>query len=106
MGTLTKNVLGLFYVDEQRIEEHMIIRRLDPISKEWYEGEVCRVAGGFNSPWRLSLNVEGYAPSPLAEGQTVEIVSNDELAQREIDQQNKIAWEHREKPWLPSYDGE
>lgn len=103
------DVMG-YVVDGQRLEPYMIIRRYDEIAHDWFEGEVG--SGSSFDPQSgqrhsfLSLVVPGFAPSPLQEGQTIEIVSKEELHNREMDRQNRIAYENRPKPWLKGWPDE
>lgn len=107
MAKLIIDDLG-YYVDGQKLEPGMTIRRYD--GGIWYEGEVRSVSSyDFEKQQRtysLALAVEGYAPSPLAEGDVIEIVSKVELYNREMDTRNRIVRENRDKPWLPLHDGE
>jgi hypothetical protein len=99
-----------FYADGQKLEVGMTIRRYDEIDGNWYEGKLCQVSSwNYEKQQRisaLSLAVEGYAPSPLQVGQIVEIVSQAELYNREMDKHDRIIAENRDKPWLPLHDGE
>ncbi len=94
-----------YFVDDQKLEPGMVIRRRDEIDEHWYEGEVGQVTSTHPETYErtlsLALVVPGYAPSPLRVGDEVVIVSKAELYNREIDERNRIAHEHREKPWLP-----
>jgi hypothetical protein len=54
----------------------------------------------------LALAVEGFEPSPLRAGDTIEIVSEAELYNREMKKRNRIRAESRDKPCLPFHDGE
>jgi hypothetical protein len=88
----------------------MVIRRYDPIAEDWFEGEVGKVWGHDHETQSrrpfMALVVEGYAPSPLEEGQIVEIVSKAELYNREMDRSDEIFMKNREHPYLPLHDGE
>jgi hypothetical protein len=102
---------GIYYrVDEQRVEPPMVIRRYDPVAHNWFEGKVGQISsfdpktGQRHSS--LALVVEGYAPSPLVEGDLIEIVSRAELYNREMDERNRIAYENRPKPWLRGWSDE
>lgn len=109
MAKLIIDEIG-YFVDGQKLEPGMTIRRYDEIAGEWYEGAVRQVSSyHYETGERitgLSLVVGGYAPSPLQEGDTIEIVSKAELYNREMDERNRIIAENREKPWLPFHDGE
>jgi hypothetical protein len=109
MAQLVQDDLG-FYVDGQKLEVGMTIRRYDEIAQAWFEGDLRQVSSYDHQKqqrvYALSLVVEGYAPSPLQAGDTIEIVSKAELYNREMDERNRIAFENREKPWLPLHDGE
>jgi hypothetical protein len=93
-----------------KLEIGTVIRRFDEIAGDWFEGTVGKISGWDEkkkeATYALALVVEGYAPSPLQEGQLAEIVSEAELHQREMDKRNQIFMENREKPWLPFVDGE
>ncbi len=83
------DVLG-FMADGQRVEAGMTIRRYDEVAEDWFEGKVGSVSA-YNFEQQqyvssLALVVDGYAPSPLQEGDTVEVVSKAELYNREIDE--------------------
>ena len=100
MAKLISDDMG-YFVDGQRLELGMTIRRHDEIAGEWHEGKV-----GYHRETRehgtgLALVIEGYAPSPLQVGDSIEIVSEAELYNREMDKRNRILYENREKPWLP-----
>lgn len=103
------DVMG-YMVDGQRLEPGMTIRRYDEIAGAWFEGKLGNVSSWHHEKQQrisvLSLVVEGYVPSPLQVGDTIEIIGKAELYNREIDERNRIAAENREKPWLPLYDGE
>lgn len=94
-----------YFVDGQKLDTGMTIRRRDAIDGQWYEGNVGKVISTHPDTYvqtsHLSLVVPGYAPSPLRVGDEVEIVSKAELYNREIDERNRISYENREKPWLP-----
>jgi hypothetical protein len=65
---------GEYFVGKQKLASGMGIRRYDG---GWYEGEVGGVSGYDQKGERvteLCLVVEGYAPSPLQAGDTIEIV--------------------------------
>lgn len=101
----------IFYrVDGQRLEPGMTIRRYDPIAETWIEGEVGRISGYDHKHqqriYTLCLVVEGYAPSPLVDGDMIEIIIEAERYNRAMDERNRMLQSSREKPWLPSYDGE
>ncbi len=110
MAQLTiDDVLG-YLVEGQRLEPGMVIRRLDIIDGNWYEGNVGKVVSTHPETHEqrtsFALIVPGYAPSPLRPGDDIEIVSRAELYNREMDERNRISYENREKPWLPLHEGE
>jgi hypothetical protein len=78
MAKLTIDEIGCF-VNGQKLEPGMLIRRYDKVAKIWFEGEVRQISSydyeKLQRVFSLSLAVEGYAPSPLQAGDTVEIVS-------------------------------
>ena len=79
MAQLTiDDVLG-YLVEGQRLEPGMVIRRLDIIDGNWYEGNVGKVVSTHPETHEqrtsFALIVPGYAPSPLRPGDDIEIVS-------------------------------
>ncbi len=80
MAKLTIDETG-YFVDGQKLESGMIIRRYDEIAGGWFEGEVGLVYGYDHKKQQrfpvLSLVVEGYVPSPLQKGDIIEIVSKE-----------------------------
>lgn len=77
MAKLTIDENGYFVVDGQKLEPGAIIRRYDP--PFWFEGEVGQISSwDFEKKQRvygLALIIDGFAPSPLYLGDTIEIVS-------------------------------
>lgn len=69
---------GKFMVGSQELEPGMIILRKDRVSNEWFQGETCNVSSfDFQKRERLnhlSLSVPGYVPSPIIEGDEIEII--------------------------------
>ncbi len=69
---------GTYSLDGQKLAPGMAIRRYDDAVHMWFEGEVGRTFGYDHQSGQrfevLNLVVEGYAPSPLSPGQTIEIV--------------------------------
>jgi hypothetical protein len=100
----------IYWVDGQKLEPGMTIRRYDEVAGEWFEGKVGWISSyDHEKQQRVSgpaLVVDGYAPSPLQTGQEIVIVSRAELYEREMDERNRIAYENRAKPWLPGWEDE
>src|SRR5436305_4033178 len=94
------DVLG-FMADEQ-LEIGMTIRRYDEAGCCWFEGVVDKVSGWNHEKQQMTssyvLVVPGYAPSPLAEGQEVEIVSKAELYDRARAKEDEIFTANKPKP--------
>lgn len=79
MAKLTIDENGYFVVDGQKLEPGAIIRRYDRYAPGWFEGEVGQISSwDFERQQRvygLALIIDGFAPSPLYLGDTIEIVS-------------------------------
>lgn len=90
---------GWTHIGGQKLDSRMTIRRYDEASHSWTEGKVSLVNGVF------CLLIAGTHLT-LQNGDDIEIVSEAELYNREIDKRNHIVNENRAKPWLPLYDGE
>jgi len=68
-----------YFGDGQKLESGMVIRRYDEIDGNWYQGTVGQISS-YNYETReritgLALIVDGYAPSPMRSGDSIEIVS-------------------------------
>ncbi len=95
MAQLTTD--GIFYhVDGQRIDDGMTVQRQDKATKEWAEGKIYMNSGLFY------LHPDGAEPVPLQVGDTIRIVTAQELYNREEDKRNRMA----PKYGSPGYDGE
>lgn len=70
---------GRYLVDDLELQTGMIVRRYDEIGALWFEGQVCQLSGYNHNAGQWitapALFVEGYAPSPFRNGDTVEIIS-------------------------------
>lgn len=69
---------GKYLVDGREITEGMVIQRYDSAAPGWFTGSVVIVYGYEHETKRrvltLGLAVDGFAPSPLVEGDEIAFV--------------------------------
>ena len=84
---------GKYLVDGQELDTGMAIRRYDPIAQHWFSGEVGIVYGYIHETRERAITfglvAPGYAPSPLVEGDEIEIMSDEEEAERAEDEESE-----------------
>ena len=86
MAKVRIDALG-YFGDGQKLESGMVIRRYDEIDGNWYQGTVGQISS-YNYETRervtgLALIVDGYAPSPMRDGDSIEIVSSSTMNNQE-----------------------
>jgi hypothetical protein len=71
-----------YLVNEQELSPGMLIRRYDSAAPGWFTGEVVIVYGYEHETKQriqtMGLAVDGFAPSPLVEGDEIELIEEDQ----------------------------